>query len=730
MMRKTFNKFVMAAMACACVLTSANAQPANAPQIELVKPSPWRPPFGIDRPGAPSTVRVKVSDAPVDSAFIVEAIDNDVSLVAIPLDQETLRKSPVEVSLPSHVDKAVLIEERSGKRTPVAITAIERDELEVEATAEPLGDARVNPIDLGTLLPPQGCLVLGPRTGAIVRVAASWMGDGEQHYIVRAWYSHATEVAGEGTLTTQRGDRESVKPLRPFNHTDSPAPWETHIALDPPPLNKDRSVLHVTLEDEASVQKWSKDIPVMLVAEHEEMPVFGAFKTKLRYDQPISVLDRETNALSTIPYEEGWDPALEDVVVALPGGGRFVFWRGSSYVPFWMSPMGTGLSYEWAETGPMPGGFVDCVEPLMDKELRYGRVEIIESTVARVHVRWTYQSTDFVYNVWGDAAQEDYYFYRDGYGTRVLTLKSALDSKYELSEFIVIAPQDAYPLEFLPVGTTIRTFDLKGRQGGVAFPKSDVPGPAGSGIAFGQVRSVGTTQPVFPPLVYRAPLHNGDAKTAIYFNPRDTFQSADLTQFSPFFEGDEMATPAYWGSHWPLSRGKTTGGSIDDRIKIAPSHNSLMSWAMKQPAPVSERSGQMIDALGKVRDMRVQQWAWLIGYTDASDDEVLDIARSYALPPAIEAIKGARVDVESYNEATRALCVTVESRDVTFRLVPQGVCVNPVFEMNNAPADLMQVSVGALVLGADSVAWDGKVLWLRAILREPTQVRITFRGTS
>ena len=56
----------------------------------------------------------------------------------------------------------------------------------------------------------------------------------------------------------------------------------------------------------------------------------------------------------------------------------------------------------------------------MDKELRYGRVEIVESTSARVHVRWSYQSTDFNYKVWGDEAVEDYYFYPDGFGTRVV----------------------------------------------------------------------------------------------------------------------------------------------------------------------------------------------------------------------------------------------------------------------------------------------------------------------
>ena len=76
----------------------------------------------------------------------------------------------------------------------------------------------------------------------------------------------------------------------------------------------------------------------------------------------------------------------------------------------------------------------------MDKELRYGRVEIVESTSARVHVRWSYQSTDFNYKVWGDEAVEDYYFYPDGFGTRVVSLKADPKNDYELSEFIILTP--------------------------------------------------------------------------------------------------------------------------------------------------------------------------------------------------------------------------------------------------------------------------------------------------
>ena len=187
----------------------------------------------------------------------------------------------------------------------------------------------------------------------------------------------------------------------------------------------------------------------MLVHRRPAWPDFGAATAKLRYDAPISVR-AEDGTYSSMDYAKAWDPQLSDVVVALPNGARFVFWRGSSYVPFWAGVHNTGLSYEWAETSPPPDGFTDCVEPLMDKELRYGRVRIIESTSVRVHVRWSYQSCDFKYKVWGDSAVEDFYFYPDGVGTRVLTLQSVPTGDYELSEFIILTPAATYPLNVLP----------------------------------------------------------------------------------------------------------------------------------------------------------------------------------------------------------------------------------------------------------------------------------------
>ena len=201
-------------------------------------------------------------------------------------------------------------------------------------------------------------------------------------------------------------------------------------------------------------------------------------------------------------------------MVSLPNGSRFVFWRGSSYIPFWAGKHNTGACYEWAEMLSRPGDAVDCVEPLMDKELRYGRVEIVESTAARVHVRWTYQSTDLHYKVWGDEAVEDYYFYPDGFGTRVLTLKTAPETEYELSEFIILTPPG----------------DVSARR--PARERSSTPCPSTarkrpSGSRSGPRRTAIRARPTPRPRSTGSGWTSSEPQSAVYFNPGETKPPAD-----------------------------------------------------------------------------------------------------------------------------------------------------------------------------------------------------------
>src|SRR4029077_8572150 len=102
---------------------------------------------------------------------------------------------------------------------------------------------------------------------------------------------------------------------------------------------------------------------------------------------------------------------------------------------------------------------------------------------------------------------------------------------------------------------------------------------------------------------------------AICFNPREREQPPTI--FGPFFDRCQMVTPCYWGSHWPLARGNSTGRTIDDRVALTPCHNSVMTCDGRRPAPLGTADVTTLDPLGRSRQMTVRRWAWLIAMSDA-----------------------------------------------------------------------------------------------------------------
>ena len=536
-------------------------------------------------------------------------------------------------------------------------------------------------------------------------------GGGQKALIEIAAISHTEEFADAQVRAWFDGGKPAEKALPLAIDKRATANLELPLST-----TADRSVLHVTITNRTQ-ELWKKDIRTMIVTHPPRWPAFGAVETKLRYDAPISVKDMQTGALSSIDYDTAWDAKFNDVVVFLPNGSRYVFWRGSSYIPFWAGLHNTGLCYEWAETTPPPDGFVDSVEPLMDKELRYGRVKIMESTASRIHVRWTYQSTDFMYKVWGDQATEDYYFYPDGFGTRVLTLTSAPGADYELTEFIVLTPQSAFPFDVLPSHMADVLF-LDGQKRAVTFPyRPEKDAPAANPNKL--------TNPKQLPMVFRIFDAKDDPTAAIYFDPRDV---TTPIAYQPFFDRGLMVTPAYWGSHWPLGRGKSTGYTIDDRISSNPGHNSLMTWGLgNRPKPLSISEYQMLDTLGRSRDMTIQKWAWLIAKTDAPDDLLLDWAQSFSNPPSLE-MTGAHINFPSYVQDRRAMRLAVDSPSIDIEMKPAVRSVNPVFELEGAPKELASVTVDGKALPEGGYAWDGSTLWLKTTIGgSGAKIRLRFR---
>ena len=662
-------------------------------RLKLDAGHPWRPPFRLDRVGRPIVVVVEASARPGDAVYRVEAFANGKLIGGQALSFTENPPYSARATLAGVVvaDELVL-SARAGNAPKAVELAREKIRLpEIEADAVAIPDRIVNPVDLGTILVPAGWLLLGPGQKATLEIAALSRGHDLSGSRVQAWFKSAPVRVAASPIPLRSGE-----------------PNRLRLKLPEPSLSQDRDILTVVLDDGAGRELWRKTIPVMLVRDSHQHPRFGATYERLRYEAMISVREPKTGKFSSMSYQDGWKPDLRDVVVWLPNGGRFVFWRGSSYIPFWAGLHNTGACYEWAEIISQPAGAVDCVEPLMDKELRYSRVEIVESTPARVHVRWTYQSTDFNYKVWGDEAVEDYFFYPDGFGTRVVNLKADPKNNYELSEFIILSPQGAYPFEVLP-HNPVDVLYLDGRTHHFRFPNATMPDPA--------------SRPRDGAAVYRLRLANDEKLSAIYFNPNET--KLPPIVFGPFFDGGQMVTPCYWGSHWPLARGNSTGRTIDDRIQFTPTHNSVMSWAGTRPAPLSTSELVTLDTLGRSRLMTIRRWAWLIGMTGANDARLVDQARSFANPPSVD-LRGARIDMTGYEPGRRAICLEITANDVRIDIKPGVRCVNPIFELKHAPGADLRVSLGGRPVEADRRAWDGRTLWLEAVIDTPIELHLEF----
>ena len=106
---------------------------------------------------------------------------------------------------------------------------------------------------------------------------------------------------------------------------------------------------------------------------------FGAYYTKL-------------------DFSETWDHTWRvgpyaDVMVRFDDAGyKFVFWRGTGYIPFWVTENGIWYTNEFNET--WGDDVMGCAEPMSDKKTRQSHVRIIENNDARIVVHWRYALVD------------------------------------------------------------------------------------------------------------------------------------------------------------------------------------------------------------------------------------------------------------------------------------------------------------------------------------------------
>ncbi|MHC4723383.1 MAG: hypothetical protein ACYS9V_03920 [Planctomycetota bacterium] len=274
---------------------------------------------------------------------------------------------------------------------------------------------------------------------------------------------------------------------------------------------------------------------------------FGAFYTHLKYSSE---------------WDEPWRVGPHsDVVVSFDEGGhKFVFWRGTSYIPCWVTDKGVWYTNEFVERrGHHSPNTEGCVEPMSDKQCRFSHARIIESTDARVVVHWRYAPIDVRYEHpftdpqtgWNDWVDEYYTIYPDAVGVRKITVyTSRPDLWCEFQESIIINQPGTLPDDNIDYAA-VSLANMKGQNYTYVWTEDGGPdfdqGPERANIL--KINAKGSLKPfalVAPP---------------------------DKDRLITPYSGHGRQSHFNWWDHWPISQDASDGR--DANSLESPSHSSL-----------------------------------------------------------------------------------------------------------------------------------------------------------
>lgn len=542
-------------------------------------------------------------------------------------------------------------------------------------------EPRENPVDLGHILLSPSMLVL-PEGGSVrlegnIENASS----GERNCLLEIT-SSLKDIEKKESLSLSPKESRKIKEIFSF------------------PLGDHR--LKVTLKEGADVleeKEWK-----VIVEKKGKFSSFGAVYGELKYDSPV--LFYEEGKFEKKEWEEVWrNGPYSDVVVRFPNGARLTFWRGTSYIPIWAFQK-SGFSYEWVEViSPRSSEFVDCIEPLMDKECRYSRVAIVHNNPARVLIHWRYALSDFNYRIYeNEWVDEYYYLYPDGVGVRTVVAWLAPGVKHEMNELMTILPPAVHPNDVLP-SNAVDFQDLEGNKEAITWPKPRLNWPTGK------------------PSIIRVKLKEK-------YHPIMVVPA--ISEFTAIWDGwknekGEYVSPCYWGTHWPVTRNLQTVRHIPQGWEEGPAHASLISM-IHQPL----REEKVSSSINKTI------WAHLVGAIkeDESDEKLLLIASSWLDPGEVKS-ETRGIEAKGFDLLQKAYILECSAPSDTIRLdlIPNDKLVNPAFLILNFAGEISAVSVGSETLDPQTYRWgieeEGNrknlILWLERVIEEPIEIKIELR---
>ena len=346
---------------------------------------------------------------------------------------------------------------------------------------------------------------------------------------------------------------------------------------------------------------------------------FGAYYTHLRFYDTWDGL-----------FRFGAHP---DVVVELDQHPtRFVFWRGTCFIPMIVNERGAWYSNEFNETWTRSGG-EGCMEPMSDKESFSNHAKIIENTPARTVVQWRYPLVDVKHVIanydpgtgWGDWGDWYFYIYPDGVAAKVARLWTDGSSYHEFQEGMVITGPDQHPEQVLEIDPALELTTIQGEVRRYSW--ADGPPSADyGGVRIHEVQYQGEYDPF---------TIAGGEKTSggVY--------SGEVTDYSVF--------PSW--NHWPVAQMPSDGryASFPDRT----AHSSLTHFSGNEESVWNS-------------DTPYARQLFLEGMSRKGPEELIKLTKSWAQAPEIQALSGC--EAFGYHQAKREYPLVATNRHMTVRV--------------------------------------------------------------
>jgi len=422
------------------------------------------------------------------------------------------------------------------------------------------------------------------------------------------------------------------------------------------------------------------------------------------------------------------------VVVEFGKPWRFVFWDKAQYVGCVDLGEGVWFTSEWCETNS-PND-LHCYEPIMDKQLRWSRVQILESGPARARVKWSYALCDMRYRIFhgNTRAEEIYTIYPDGVAVREVVLWPGTESNHggnanlwQMAEWILVNAAGSNPLDVLRMPEPFTLRNGCGEQINVHWPL-----PASDFEPFCD----------YYPQVKDWPVYAGKVNLKNQPNPFIVIvKNQAIFPFipCPVCKGNHPYFNLFPGKnlynvykHWPVT-------DMEDFIQWVPAGDEIGKVATHTSfVDVNYALRRSPDDYIPTPDQGTT-WHLLVGATGVDTDgtELEELAHSYSQPARIEIqrdpgepddLHRGRVLLEGYEYPLRAYTFRKTGEDrVEITMIPTAPQINPVFLINGWTSARVRIVVDGQELSEDAftaqISGHDLTVWLPGRFTKETQIR-------